>query len=59
MSSDEMPPEWMWPLDDAIVEWMDRIREERDEKYGRGDRDREEKRETVPMTSNELARGRR
>lgn len=53
-----MPPEWMWPLDEEIVKWMERVVEERKEKYGGGDSDRDS-RETVPMMQNEYARGRR
>lgn len=56
LTTDEMPPEWMWPIDEAIVEWMDRIREERLERAGK---DPEDDREQVPMMGNELAAGRR
>lgn len=58
LTSEEMPPEWMWPLDEAIVEWMERITEERKERAGGGSSSRDE-RETVPMMQNEYARGRR
>lgn len=51
-----MPPEWMWPLDKAIIEWMDRVKEERDERYGR---DKDDRHERVPMMDNELAKRRR
>lgn len=55
-----MPPEWMWPLDEPMVEWMERVAEERKEKYGGGsDDDRRDDRKTVPMMQNELARERR
>lgn len=53
-----MPPEWMWPLDEEIVIWMERVVEERHEKYGGGDRSGDS-RESVPMMSNEYAQGRR
>ena len=47
----------MWPLDDEIIEWMDRISEERKERYGGGkDDDRDS---GGPMMQNEMARGRR
>lgn len=53
-----MPPEWMWPLDDEIVEWMDRIVDERNEKYG-GSSDRDDREPAGPMMTNEYARERR
>jgi hypothetical protein len=53
-----MPPAWMWPLDEEIVTWMERVAEDRKERYGGGDSSRDS-RETVPMMQNEYARGRR
>lgn len=35
--SEEMPPEWMWPLDDEIERWFNRVKADRDEKYGTKD----------------------
>lgn len=55
-----MPPEWMWPLDEEIVAWMERVVEDRREKYGGGDKgSARDSRETVPMMDNEYAKGRR
>lgn len=51
-----MPPEWMWPLDEEIVAWMERVVEDRHEKYGGGSQ--KDSRESVPMMQNEYARGR-
>lgn len=45
----------MWPLDEAIVEWMERVRDEREEKYGTKSDDREQ----VPMMGNAYARDRK
>jgi hypothetical protein len=45
---DEMPPEWMWCIDHELEIWFERIEAERDERYGR------EERERVPMMQNEL-----
>lgn len=53
---DEMPPEWMWPLDKEIVEWMERVTAKRKEKAGKADDDDDVE---GPMMSNELAAGRR
>ncbi len=57
LSGDEMPPEWMWPLDAEIVEWMERVSSDRRDKYGGGDDD--DDRTAVPLMKNELAEGRR
>lgn len=60
MTSEEMPPEWMWPLDEEIVIWMERVAEDRKERYGGGsDSGSRDDRETVPMMSNEFARERK
>lgn len=55
LPSDEVPPSWMWPFEDELEIWFDQVEEKREDKYGRksgGD-------ETVPLMSNELAKGRR
>lgn len=55
LSSDEVPPSWMWPFEDELEIWFDQVEEKRSERYGnRGDNDT-----TVPMMSNEMAKGRR
>jgi len=59
LTNDEMPPEWMWPLDHEMVIWLERVTEERKEKYGGSDRDDRDSHTTVPMMQNEYARGRR
>lgn len=53
----ETPPEWMWPHEDELVIWFDEVEEERKRKYGRPSNDDDD--ETVPMMSNELAKGAR
>lgn len=53
LSQDEMPPEWMWPLDHEINIWFERVAEEREEKYGGGSKE-----EKAPMMGNEMAKGR-
>jgi hypothetical protein len=50
---DEIPPEWMWPLDDDLEAWFEEVQAKRDEKYGRSD--------TVDgpgMMQNQLTKGR-
>jgi len=37
LSSDEMPPEWMWPLWWEMERWLNRIVKERAAKYGSDD----------------------
>jgi hypothetical protein len=49
---DEMPPMWMWPFDDELEIWFDRVDRERKEKYGGGESDTREK---VPLMDNELS----
>lgn len=34
LPSDEMPPSWMWPLDWELKTHFDRVKEERDRKFG-------------------------
>ena len=51
LTRDEMPPEWMWSVDHELEIWFERVQEERDERYGRDDRDRSD----APMMRNELA----
>lgn len=53
-----MPPEWMWPLDAEIVDWMERVAEERKERYG-GNSDDDDRDSGGPMIQNEYARDRR
>jgi hypothetical protein len=53
LPDEEMPPEWMWPLDHELVLWFDEVKRKRDEKYGRHDDD--DDRDEVPMMSNALA----
>lgn len=52
---DEMPPAWMWHLDDELELWFEEVDRKREEKYGGASEERDE----VPMMRNEMARGRR
>jgi hypothetical protein len=61
LSKDEIPPEWMWALDDDLEKWFDEVEETRQQKYGRGDRsdDTHANDTVVPLMQNELTRNRR
>lgn len=34
LSSDEVPPSWMWHLDWKLEEWFEQVERDRDKKYG-------------------------
>lgn len=56
LTDEEMPPVWMWCIEDELAPWFERVHRERDEKYNRKSAD------TPPeggYMENELARGRR
>lgn len=52
LPEDEIPPEWMWPLDYELEQWFENVKRKREDKYGRSDDD---DRDEVPMMSNQLA----
>ena len=54
LMDDEMPPEWMWALDEELNEWFEEVEFRRKQKYGGNDDE-----STAPMMQNELARERR
>jgi len=39
LTKEEMPPEWMWPLDAEIVDHFEWVERERKERYGIDDDD--------------------
>lgn len=55
LTEDEMPPEWMWHVDDEVGPFLEEVFRVRREKMG-GDSGG---REVADMMSNELAEGRR
>jgi hypothetical protein len=57
LGKDEIPPEWMWALDDELEKWFDGVEEARNEKYGINDSRSNDT--VVPMMQNELTRSRR
>jgi hypothetical protein len=52
---DEIPPVWMWALDEELNDWFEKVDRDRKAKYGGGDDDYE----SDSMTQNELANNRR
>ena len=56
-----MPPEWMWALDEELIEWFEHVEEERKRRFGDDDdddgRDDDEPAAGM-MMKNEYARGR-
>lgn len=53
----EMPPEWMWPFEDELQIWFERVDEARKEKYGGGGSSSSSGDEGL-MMGNEMAAGR-
>jgi hypothetical protein len=51
--SEDMPPEWMWPYDDALEEWFDQVDRRRKDRAGRPDEDEE----PDDMMQNQLTKG--
>lgn len=54
---DEMPPEWMWSLDEDLAEWFKDVAERRRERFG-GTGSPEKLEDAPDMMVNELTRGR-
>lgn len=51
----EIPPEWMWPLDDQLEEWFEAVTRARKEKAGVDD----DLEDAPDMMQNSLVAGRR
>lgn len=56
LTSEEMPPQWMWPFGDELEEWFEAVEEKRKEPSDGGSSAAED--EGVPMMQNALARER-
>ncbi len=52
---EDMPPEWMWPLNEALNEWFDTVKKRHEEKYGTKTDDDDD----GDMAQNELTRGKK
>ena len=50
LAEGEIPPQWMWPFDDALEEWMDGVKADRKSQYSTDASDTE-----ANMDSNDLA----
>lgn len=48
LASEDMPPQWMWPLDHELIAWFDDVRRRHEARHGAP-------RDEVDMTSNDLA----
>jgi hypothetical protein len=57
LMSEDMPPEWMWPLPDELEDWFVDVKKRQDERYGTGDKEPAE--DAPGMAQNELTRGKR
>ncbi len=55
LGQDEMPPQWLWVVEDELETWFEDVDRKRKEKYGSPAEDTEES----EMMSNTLARGKR
>lgn len=47
--SQDIPPAWMWPFEDELSTWFERVEAERKERYGGGTDDGAQE---APMMSN-------
>jgi hypothetical protein len=50
---EDIPPEWMWPFDEALKEWFEEVKANRESPSEPDDRT------VVEMMDNELTKGRR
>lgn len=58
LPEDEMPPRWMWALDDELNDYFEKLKEARKRKFGIGDDDQDDVETSGPMLKNELAENR-
>lgn len=55
LMTEDIPPEWMWPLSEELNDWFDEVKRRHDEQFGR-----EDPVEDAPdMAQNELTAGKR
>lgn len=57
LSADEVPPSWMWALEDELETWFEEVSRKRKERFGGSARDDEEI--DGPSMQNEFAQDRR
>lgn len=51
-----MPPEWMWLLDEDLIDHFEKVRGDREDRYGTSSRDKDD--DSGLMMQNEYAKGR-
>ena len=56
LSEDEMPPDWMWPIEESLTSWFEKVKEDREKKYSSNSTSSGDQ-QTV-MMENEFAKGR-
>lgn len=59
LAPDEMPPYWMWPLDEELAVWFERVVEERESRHGGGGGSSSGPDDGGSWSQNEYAKGRR
>jgi hypothetical protein len=55
LTSEEMPPQWMWPFEDDLEIWFEDVEQKRKERFGGGSSSGDT---DVPLMKNELSEGR-
>lgn len=53
LEAKEQPPQWMWPFEDELEKWFEKVKRLRDEKYGTSSDDDDDSGDG--FTDNELA----
>jgi hypothetical protein len=60
LTSEEVPPEWMWSLDDELEEWFEEVAAARKARFGGGASSNGSEPDEAPqMMSNQLAERRK
>lgn len=65
LQSKDVPPSWMWHLEEELVDWFERLKAERDDDEDEVERDDDDDRprrrkpdKVVPLERNSLTKGR-
>lgn len=58
LTEEDMPPQWMWPLDHEVVAWFDAVAERRKARFAGSGGDSGDD-DSGLMMENEFAKGRR
>ena len=57
LTGDEIPPEWMWPFDHLVAEWLEDVKARRADRFD-SNKDDDSDSGSAVMMKNEYARGR-